>query len=111
MSTLTKIVKNSGDIKNVLSEKYGSLIENESSHKLDSKRAWSTIYFIVATFTGSVVFIVSWFHAYLSWGFWPGVCLGWIPALLIGVAAGLIWPLVVFILIVYLLFLGYTGTV
>ena len=108
MSTLTKLIGNYGDTKNVLSNKHDNPLEGESTqYKIDRKRAWSSVYLIVATFVGSIVFVICWFYAYLSWGFWPGVCLGWIPSLLIGVAAGLIWPLVIFILIVYLLFLRY----
>ena len=111
MSTLNKLIGNYRNIKSVISDDYDNAIpENKTSqYKADRKRVWSTIYLIVASFVGSIIFLVCWVYAYFSWGFWPGVCLGWIPSLIIGITAGLIWPLVVFILLIYMFFLQYTG--
>jgi hypothetical protein len=72
-------------------------------YEANRKKRGSVLYFIVASFVGSVVFIFCWVYAYLSWGILPGIFLGWIPSLFISIIAGLIWPLVVFILIIYLL--------
>ncbi len=94
---------------NIVKQGYGGIktLNNNTFeiYEADRKRNGSTLYLIVASFVGSVVFIFCWVYACLSWGALPGICLGWIPSLFIGIIAGLIWPMVVFILIVYLFFL------
>ncbi|MBN1903600.1 MAG: hypothetical protein JW927_00730 [Deltaproteobacteria bacterium] len=95
---------------NIVKQGYGGIktISNNTvegptpKYEADRKINWSALYLIVASLVGSVVFIFCWVYACLSWGALPGICLGWIPALFIGIIAGLIWPMVVFILIVYL---------
>ena len=42
---------------------------------------------------GIIAFFVTWLYAIASSGFWLGVCLGWIPALIVGGVAGLLWPI------------------
>lgn len=112
MSLLNKALEGYDDLKTVFSDKHHSIAEeSHTQYFADRKRSWSSIYLIVASFVGSLVFIVCWVYTYISWGFWLGVFLGWIPSLLTGIVAGLVWPMVIFIAVVYLLFVQYRGIV
>ena len=48
-----------------------------------------------ARITGMIAFIGFWIYAIASYGIFLGGGLGWIPAAFLGVAAGLLWPLIV----------------
>jgi hypothetical protein len=47
-----------------------------------------------AIITGIIAFIAGWIYAVMSYGWFLGLGLGWIPALVVGVIAGLLWPLI-----------------
>lgn len=47
-----------------------------------------------ALLTGIVVFICVWIYAISEWGLLLGLMFGWIPALIGGAIAGLLWPIV-----------------
>ncbi|MBN1903975.1 MAG: hypothetical protein JW927_02660 [Deltaproteobacteria bacterium] len=112
MSLLNIVKEGYGGIKTVITDNNNNTVEGPTLiYEADRKRNWSVLYLIVAIFVGSIVFIFCWVYAYLSWGFPLGICVGWIPSLFIGIIAGLIWPMVVFILIVYLLSLRYRGMI
>lgn len=51
-------------------------------------------YIVAATITGTVVFVIAWIYAIAEYGFLLGVGLGWLPAGIIGVVAGIAWPLI-----------------
>lgn len=56
-------------------------------------------YFTGALITGAIAFIASWIYAIATYGIFLGVGLGWIPSLVIGAVAGLLWPLIVLALL------------
>lgn len=43
---------------------------------------------------GGVVFLGGWAYAVSAYGFFLGLGLGWVPALVLGALAGFLWPLV-----------------
>ena len=53
------------------------------------------LYFLGAFVVGGITFVIAWIYAIVTYGFFLGVGLGWIPAAIIGVVVGLLWPLVV----------------
>jgi len=65
-----------------------------------------TVYRHAGIAVGAVAAMVAWVYAIATYGFFLGVGLGWIPALIIGVVAGLLWPLILLGLlgIVFLIF-------
>lgn len=60
-------------------------------------------YFTWAVITGSIIFIVVWIYAMVSWGFLIGITIGWIPGLIAGVIGGFLWPVAVLVLIGFVL--------
>ncbi len=44
---------------------------------------------------GGIAFLFAWVYAIATYGFFLGLGLGWIPAAVIGLIAGLLWPVVV----------------
>lgn len=63
-------------------------------------------YLVGAWITGVIVFIGVWIYAIASWGFLIGVAVGWFPAGIAGVIAGLLWPLIALGIIAIILFLA-----
>lgn len=63
-------------------------------------------YLIGVWITGIIVFFGIWIYAFVSWGFLIGLAIGWLPALIGGFIAGLLWPLIalglVILIILYL---------
>jgi hypothetical protein len=57
-----------------------------------------------AYIVGGIVFVLAWIYAIITYGFFLGLGLGWIPAAFIGFIAGILWPLVVLALAAILLF-------
>lgn len=51
-------------------------------------------YFGFAYLVGIPAFLGSWWYAIDRWGWFIGLGLCWLPALCIGVIAGLAWPLI-----------------
>ena len=66
----------------------------------------SNWYVVGAWTTGIIVFIGVWIYAIASWGFLIGIALGWFPAAIAGVIAGLLWPLIVLGVVALILFLA-----
>ena len=56
-------------------------------------------YTIGAWLTGVLVFLGCWLYCVAEYGFFVGVCAGWIPSAIVGVVAGLLWPLVVLLVL------------
>jgi hypothetical protein len=59
--------------------------------------AW---YVAVGWFVGVLTFVSVWIYAIVLVGFWGGVFLGWLPALIAGFIAGFFWPVTLLLLIV-----------
>jgi len=56
----------------------------------------SVLYFIWAVVTflvGLGTFCYSWWWAFEHWGWLLGIAFGWLPALIVAVLAGALWPL------------------
>lgn len=47
---------------------------------------------------GGLAFVVAWIYAISTYGFFLGVGLGWIPAGIIGLLLGYLWPVVAAVL-------------
>lgn len=58
-------------------------------------RSWldENAYALGGFLTGGVVFLGCWIYAIATWGWFLGIAFGWIPAAIIGVIAGFLWPL------------------
>lgn len=52
------------------------------------------IYLLGSYLVGIAAFFGSWWYAVDRWGWFLGIGLCWLPALCVGVLAGLAWPLV-----------------
>lgn len=48
---------------------------------------------------GGLTFFGCWIYAIATWGFLLGVAFGWIPAAIIAVIIGFIWPLLAFLVL------------
>ncbi|MCX6718742.1 MAG: hypothetical protein NTY81_04080 [Candidatus Staskawiczbacteria bacterium] len=59
-------------------------------------------YTIGAVITGIIVFIGVWIYAIASWGFLIGIAIGWLPAIIAALIAGLLWPLIVFVIVIFI---------
>jgi hypothetical protein len=52
-------------------------------------------YYDKGTWTmGIIAFLIIWIYAIISWGFLVGLAIGWLPALIGGFIAALLWPLI-----------------
>jgi hypothetical protein len=58
-----------------------------------------------AILTGIVIFGGVWIYAISQWGFLLGLGFGWIPALIAAYIGGFLWPLVVGVVAIYILFI------
>lgn len=65
------------------------------------------VYRVGAWITGTLAFLISWIYAVVSYGFFLGVGLGWIPSLVIAVVTGLLWPVVAVVGLAVLIFILY----
>jgi hypothetical protein len=61
---------------------------------------WAAVYTAGAYITGIITFIGCWIYAVAAYGLFLGIGLGWIPSLVIGFLAGILWPLIALIVIV-----------
>ena len=62
-------------------------------------------YQIGAWITGGITFIGCYIYAIVTYGFLIGVGFGWIPSLIVAFFAGLLWPLIAFLIIVCIFFI------
>jgi len=60
----------------------------------------STWYLIGAWVVGIIAFLAIWIYSFASWGLLIGLMVGWIPALIGGFIAGLLWPLILLVVVV-----------
>ena len=51
-------------------------------------------YEVGTTITAWIVFVVAWIYCIAEYGFLLGVGLGWLPAGIVAVIVGLLWPLI-----------------
>jgi hypothetical protein len=54
---------------------------------------FSVLYRVITGLVALGAFLAAWYYAIDRYGFFLGVGLGWFPSLVIGAAAGLLWPL------------------
>jgi hypothetical protein len=52
-----------------------------------------------AIITGLIIFVGAWIYCIVTYGFLLGVGLGWLPAAITAVVAGLLWPLIAAVLL------------
>lgn len=48
---------------------------------------------------GGIVFLLAWLYAVVTYGLFLGLGLGWLPALVIGFIAGILWPFILLLLL------------
>jgi hypothetical protein len=51
-------------------------------------------YKIGASITGFLTFFCCWIYCVAEYGFFVGVCVGWIPSAIAAVVLGALWPIV-----------------
>ena len=61
---------------------------------ITSHMSWGDVYGIGRLLTGVIVFAVCWIYAIVSFGWFLGIGLGWIPSLVIAGIAGFLWPVI-----------------
>jgi len=80
----------------------------EMSGRLPGKNppfiSWGRIYDIGLYATAAITFIGCWIYAVVSYGWFLGLGLGWFPAAVIGIIAGLLWPLIALAVLGFLLY-------
>lgn len=52
------------------------------------------VYAVGAIITGVIAFFGIWVYSFVSWGFLVGLAIGWLPAIIGGFIAGVLWPLI-----------------
>jgi hypothetical protein len=62
-------------------------------------------YQVIASIVGGIAFLIGWGYAIMTFGFFLGGGLGWIPALFIAVLAAALWPLLLLAAIGFFIFL------
>lgn len=73
-------------------------VEVEPQHRWFSRQehrdngAWYSIGFAISSF---VTFFATWIYCIAEYGFLLGVGLGWLPASIVAVVIGAVWPLIV----------------
>ncbi|HEC66875.1 MAG TPA: hypothetical protein ENI23_16490 [bacterium] len=55
---------------------------------------------------GIILFIGVWLSSMEEWGFLLGVLFGWIPALIVAVIGGILWPFLL-VLMIAVIFMGF----
>jgi CheY-like chemotaxis protein len=71
---------------------------------IDVSGALWRIYEVGAWITGILTFIVCWVYAIASYGFLLGVGLGWLPSAIVAVIAAYLWPLLLLLVILLVLY-------
>jgi hypothetical protein len=56
---------------------------------------------------GGITFVLAWIYCMATYGFLFGFGLGWLPAAILGVIVGFLWPLVVLALCCLILLIAY----
>jgi len=64
----------------------------------------SKTYLSWALITGVLVFVGVWIYAMAEWGFLIGIIFGWIPAFIAGLIGGLLWPVIIALLFIFIFF-------
>ena len=62
-------------------------------------------YGLGAVITGGLTFVIVWLYAMGAWGVLIGLMFGWIPAVIAGIVAGALWPLMACLIGIYILLL------
>ncbi len=63
----------------------------------------SGVYGLLSVIVGACTFLLAWAYSIDRYGWFIGLGLGWLPALIIGLLAGMLWPFAVIVfLILYL---------
>lgn len=60
-------------------------------------------YFAIAWLFGVPAFFSCWIYAILTYGWFLGIGLGWLPSIFIGAIIGLLWPFLVIAAVIFLL--------
>jgi hypothetical protein len=66
--------------------------------------AESDWYGVGAIITFCLVFVTSWIYCIATYGFLFGVGLGWLPSLIVGGLAALLWPLLVVLIVIAIIY-------
>lgn len=60
------------------------------------------IHFAGFVITGLITFIGVWIYAISEWGFLLGVSLGWVPAVIVALVGGYLWPIFLITILILL---------
>ncbi len=55
-------------------------------------------YLVIAWIVGGITALLIWVYSFFAWGLLFGLMVGWIPALIGGAIAGILWPLVLLVI-------------
>lgn len=69
----------------------------------------SDTYWGGALIIGILVFVGVWIYAMTEWGFLMGIIFGWIPALIAGFIGGLLWPVIIALIFIFIFATQGTG--
>lgn len=59
---------------------------------------------VIGGIIGVLAFLGIWIYALSEWGFLLGLMFGWIPAIIGGIVAAYIWPLLAFLVLLIIIF-------
>ena len=65
------------------------------------------IYHLGAVITGILTFIPTWIYCIYKYGFLLGVGLGWLPSMIVAFIAALIWPVILILIMLCIIFILY----
>lgn len=66
------------------------------------------VYYLGVKLFGILGFICIWIYSFATWGFLIGLAIGWLPALIGGVIIGLLWPIFLILLVLFVLLIFYS---
>ena len=66
-------------------------------------------YQISAAIVGVITFIITYIWSIVNYGFLFGVGLGWLPSMILAVVVGFLWPVILFVFFIGVLFILYAN--
>lgn len=73
---------------------YVALSKGEHMETSPGGRLIGAVYISIACLVGLLTFVSGWWYAVITWGWFLGLGLGWIPAVFVALITGFIWPLI-----------------
>ena len=88
-------------------EEQSKVVASDASARMSKpfKSVIGRIYVGGAWVTGVLAFLGAWIYAAVTYGLFLGIGLGWVPSIVIGLVAGLLWPVLLMVGVVALVYI------